>query len=241
MASVVPIMKKILLLLALVITFISFSQAQTKHVFWDDVQTIKAFDQMYKPPVNPILFTGSSSIRKWDDLEYVFAKYHALNRGVGGTVINDIIFYADDLIFAYHPRQIILYVGENDLTDEKTTADSVLNRFTRLFKKIRTKLPGVPIAYIAMKPSPSRDKFKEKAMAANLLIKNYLGQQRSTSFIDIYPLMLTKTDESRPELFVKDMLHMNPLGYAIWEKKVKRYLLKEKKEPQQITEWHSIK
>jgi len=222
-------MKKSGLLAAALFAFVKLTYAQTQHAFWQDVQTIKAYDQMYQPPVNPVLFTGSSSVRKWDDLEYAFADYHALNRGVGGTVINDLIYYTDDLIFAYHPRQIILYIGENDLPDEKTTADSVLNRFTSLYEKIRAKLPNVPIAYIAMKPSPSRDQYMEKAKAANLLIKNYLAKQHHASFIDIYPLMLNKAGKSRPELFVEDMLHMNKQGYALWEEKVKPYLLKEKK------------
>lgn len=217
-----------ILLSACFCLFISLSFAQQKHAFYNDVQTIKAYDQMYKPPVHPVLFTGSSSIRKWDDLEYVFADYYALNRGVGGTVLNDLIYYADDLIFAYHPRQLILYIGENDLPDEKTTADSVLNRFTRLYQLIRTKLPDIPVDYIAMKPSPSRDQFAQKAVAANLLIKNYLAKQKNAAFIDIYSLMLNKEGKSRPELFVGDMLHMNKQGYAIWEKTVKPYLVKEK-------------
>lgn len=94
--------------------FIVSVNAQAKHAYWDDVQTIKNYDKMYKPPVHPVLFVGSSSIRKWDDAQHVFAKYNVLNRGVGGAVINDIIYYADDLIFAYQPKQIVIYVGEND-------------------------------------------------------------------------------------------------------------------------------
>lgn len=221
-------MKKKTLLLALFCASLSFCYAQEKHAFYNDVQTIKAYDQMYKPPVSPVLFTGSSSIQKWDGLEYVFAGYHALNRGVGGTVLNDLIYYADDLIFAYHPRQLVLYIGENDLPDEKTTADSVLNRFVRLYQLIRTKLPDIPVDYIAMKPSPSREQFAQKAVAANLLIKNYLAKQKNAAFIDIYPLMLDNEGKSRPKLFVGDMLHMNKKGYAIWEKAVRPYLIKEK-------------
>lgn len=181
---------------------------------------------MFKPPVNPVLFVGSSSIRKWDDLTQVFAKYNALNRGIGGAVINDITFYLNDVVFPYQPRQIVLYVGENDIVNDKVTADTVLNRTITLFKAIRAKLPNTPIAYISIKPSPSRDKFREKAVASNALIQKFLAGEANTSFIDIFPKMLDN-GKSRSELFVGDMLHMNPDGYAIWEKAVKPYLIRK--------------
>ncbi|UKT62965.1 GDSL-type esterase/lipase family protein [Pedobacter mucosus] len=217
--------KHIIIIFLFQIIFIS-AFAQNKPNFWDDVQAIKKYDQMFKSPINPILFVGSSSIRKWDDLAYIFSEYKALNRGIGGAVINDITFYLNDIVFPYQPRQIVLYVGENDLTGETTTADSVLNRTINLYKLIRAKLPTVPIVYISMKPSPSRDKFREKAIAANALIKQYLSTEKNTAFVDVYSLMLTKDGKNRPELFVGDMLHMNASGYAIWQKAVKPYLLK---------------
>ncbi|WP_246104240.1 SGNH/GDSL hydrolase family protein [Mucilaginibacter corticis] len=122
-------MKKYFVAFVSVCLFISTTFAQTpKPPFWDDVQTIKKYDKMFAPPEHPVLFVGSSSIRKWDDAQWVFAKYNALNRGIGGAVTNDIIYYLNDLVFAYQPRQIVLYVGENDLMDNISTADSVYNR-----------------------------------------------------------------------------------------------------------------
>jgi len=218
-------MKKYFSLIALVIFFISVSHAQNKPAFYDDVQTIKKYDQMFKPPVNPVLFVGSSSIRKWDDLTQVFAKYNALNRGIGGAVINDITRYLNDIVFPYNPRQIVLYVGENDVVDDKVNADTVLNRTITLYKAIRAKLPTVPIVYISIKPSPSRDKFRDKVIGANALIKKFLSTEKNTVFVDIFPSML-KDGAGRTELYVGDMLHMNPAGYAIWRKAVKPHLLK---------------
>lgn len=200
--------------------------AQDKHAFWQDVQTIKNYDNMYKPPVHPILFVGSSSIRKWDNLQLDFGKYKVLNRGVGGAVINDIVFYLNDLVFAYEPRQIVLYVGENDVVNEANTADTIVDRTIRLYSLIRTKMPSVPLVYIAMKPSPSREKFVQKVIDANTKIKAYLAKEKNAAFVDVFPLMLTKEGKMRPELFVSDMLHMNTDGYAIWKKAVKPYLLK---------------
>lgn len=219
-------MRKLLLLTLFLSAHTLLLSAQGKHNFWDDVQVIRKYDQMYAPPKDPVLFTGSSSIRKWDDAERTFAEYVVMNRGIGGAVTNDITYYVNDIVFPYHPRQIVLYVGENDIIDEKTTADSIFNRTQHLITVIREKLPEIPLVYISIKPSPSREKFQEKAKAANELIKKYLESDKNSTFVDIFSLMLTADGKTRPELFVGDMLHMNAEGYKIWRAAVKPYLLK---------------
>ncbi|SKA38448.1 Lysophospholipase L1 [Chitinophaga eiseniae] len=211
-------------LLGLLLSANSLS-AQEKVRYQDDVRTIKKYDRMFAPPADPILFVGSSSIRKWDDLERTFASYVVMNRGVGGAVLNDIIYFAQDLIFDYHPRQVVIYVGENDLP-EGATADSVFSRFQRLYSIVRSQLPEVPVEYISLKPSPSRVQYMKTAAEANALIKAFLAKEKNAHFINVFSLMLDKNGQPRPELFVTDMLHMNAKGYAIWRKAIQPYLLK---------------
>lgn len=203
-----------------------FAQTPTpKPPFWDDVQVINKFDGMFTAPQHPIVFTGSSSIRKWDDVEYTFAEYKALNRGIGGAVTNDIIRYLNDIVFKYQPKQIVMYVGENDLINKKATVDSVYNRTMTLYEAIRAKMPEVPILYIGMKPSPSRENIMPMELEFNARIKAFFATQKNTVFVDVYPLMLDN-GKLRPELYVGDKLHMTKLGYAIWEKAVKPYLIR---------------
>ena len=149
-----------------------------------------------------------------------------MNRGIGGAVTNDITFYANDIVFPYKPRQIFIYVGENDLPDETSTADSILDRTKRLISTIKSKLPEIPIVYISLKPSPSREKYLEKAKATNELIKKYIKAEKNMKYVDVFTAMLTKDGKLRPELFVQDMLHMNKAGYKIWTDLIKPYLLK---------------
>jgi lysophospholipase L1-like esterase len=222
-------MKKIIIAFIFIFHFgITAVFAQYVPRYGNDIQTIRQYDKMYAPPANPILFVGSSSIRVWRDLERTFAENVVLNRGIGGAVLNDMFYYFDDLITPYQPRQVVLYVGENDLVDDKSTSDTIFNKTKKLLNLIRTKLPKTPIAYIAMKPSPSREKYQAKLVQANNLIRDYIKTQKDIDFIDVYSLMLTSNGKPRPELFVADQLHMNNLGYAIWTKKIKPYLLKKK-------------
>ena len=201
------------------------AQSPAKPAFWDDIQTIKQYDKIYRPPQSPILFTGSSSIRIWDNMTEMFKGYKVLNRGVGGSVLSDIDRYVEDIIIPYKPKQIILYIGENDIPIAPN-GDSVFAGFQRLYRHIRSLLPDVPMAYISIKPSPSREKFMPIAVRANQLIREFLSKETNTSFIDVYPLMLDKDGHPRPELFRDDMLHMKQGGYDIWYKKIKPYLLK---------------
>jgi len=220
-------MKKFLLLVGLALVHISgYLWAQSPVRFENDVHTIQQFDKMYAPPPHPILFTGSSSIRKWDDLERNFSKQVVLNRGIGGAETNDITHFAKELIFTYAPRQIVIYVGENDLPAANVNADTLLQRFRVLYTTIRHELPTIPLIYISIKPSPSRAAFFDKAKQTNALIKDFLAKEKNTVFVDIYPKMLDKNGVPRKELFLQDMLHMNKQGYAIWEKAIQPYLLR---------------
>lgn len=206
---------------------ISLLHSQEKHRFQDDVSVIKKYDQIYAVPHNPIVFVGSSSIRKWDNVERTFGQYDVMNRGVGGAVINDIIYYLDDLVTGYKPRQIVIYVGENDLGDQASTADSIFHRTQRLVTAVRTRMPQTPIIYISIKPSPVREKVIQKAIDSNRLIKPYIESLSNARYIDVFNQMITPEGKSRPELFLDDMLHLNPKGYAIWIKAIKPYLLKK--------------
>jgi len=220
-------MKKIILFLSVSVLFtntILFSQEVSR--YQNDIQTIKQYDKIYAPPKNPIVFVGSSSFRLWSDLERTFANYHVLNRGIGGAVIQDISNHIDDLITPYKPRQVFIYVGENDVANQ-ATSEAVLNNTKKLLTEIRERLPNVPIVYVAMKPSPSREKFLPIVIKANQLIQDYIATQKKMTFIDVFSPMLTREGKPKPELFLADQLHMNQSGYAIWIKDIKPHLLKK--------------
>jgi lysophospholipase L1-like esterase len=204
--------------------FHSFSQE--KPPFWDDVQAIKAYDKIYMPPKDPILFIGSSSIRLWVDFTKTFKDYTVLNRGIGGAVTSDVYRYLDDIVFPYHPKQLVIYVGENDLLTAPD-AETVFRDFKKLYTAIRSKLPNIPMIYIAIKGSPSRKQYQAKALKVNQLVRAYTGTQKQITFIDVYQPMLDKKNEMQPALFKPDMLHMNASGYRIWNKLLIPQLLKD--------------
>jgi lysophospholipase L1-like esterase len=200
--------------------------AQQQPRFWQDIQEFKRQDSISFPKKNSILFIGSSSIRLWKDAQSAFPGYNIVNRGFGGSTLPQVEMYANDIVFPYKPRQIVIYCGENDLTSQAINADSVLQRFQSLFFTIRGKLKNVDIVFISMKPSPSREHLMREMSETNKMIKEFLEKKKKTSFVDVYSLMLDENGAPKKDLFVKDMLHLNEKGYSIWEKALKPYLIK---------------
>ncbi len=195
--------------------------------FANEIAAFKKQDAVSLPQKNEILFVGSSSFRMWKDVQAAFPNHVIINRGFGGSAIPDVIRYADDIIFPYQPKQIVIYCGENDIASSDTvTAEMTRDRFKGLFEMIRAKMPDVPIVFISIKPSPSRWSMKDRMIKANALIKKYLKKQKHTTFISVWKAMLGKDGKPLPDIFIGDNLHMNAKGYAIWQKLIEPHLLK---------------
>ena len=201
----------------------------TAQPFINEIQDFKKKDSLNPPPKNAILFVGSSSFRKWTDAEQIFKAYPVINRGFGGSSIPDVIRYADDIIFPYQPRQILIYCGDNDLAASDTvTAEMVVQRFRQLFGLIRSRMKTVPVAFVSIKPSPARKHLMPKMLIANTLIKQFLRKQKKAKFIDVYHPMLLPDGYPNGALFESDSLHMLPAGYAIWKEKIEPVLVRRK-------------
>jgi lysophospholipase L1-like esterase len=219
-------MKKLLKSLLLVCSIIIAEQCLAQP-FAEEIERFKKQDQLNAPPANAILFVGSSSFTKWTDVSNNFPGYIIINRGFGGSTLLDVIRYANDIIIPYHPKQVVIYCGDNDLaSSDAVTPDSVFERFRVLFDLIRAHLPGENIVYVSIKPSPSRARLKEKMDQTNLLIKTYLSLNRNTAFVDVYHKMLNPDGTVMTDIFLEDNLHMNAKGYTIWQKAITPYLSK---------------
>lgn len=205
--------KTIFLLLFVLGGFVSMSQP-----FISEVRQFSRADSLQPPPVHPILLIGSSSFTYWKDVQAYFPGHTILNRAFGGSSLTHQIQYADEVIFRYQPKQIVIYCGENDLAgSDLVTADTVVKRLKILVGLIREKLPQVPLVYLSMKPSPSRRKYLPAIQEGNQKIKLLLAQYPNTAFLDVYSAMLTPEGTIRSEIFTADSLHMNKKGYALWQ------------------------
>ena len=66
-------------------------------------------DTLWNSDKETVIFTGSSSIRFWTDVQQRFPEYHILNCGFGGSQTPDLLYHLDKLVFRYQPKQVIIY------------------------------------------------------------------------------------------------------------------------------------
>lgn len=220
-------LKKTILCLAIFIIGKAISAQSVCPSFWNDILQFKKADSVQMPPKNTILFTGSSSFTRWDNVQDHFPGYPIINRGFGGSQLTDVIRYAYDVILPYAPKQIVVYCGENDLASgESVKAEDVVLRFKTLFGIIRQNLPQTTIHFVSIKPSPSRQHLLHEFREANRQIKAFLQKQQRAGFINVYDAMLAADGSPRKDIFVEDNLHMNAEGYRIWQRILFPYLQK---------------
>jgi hypothetical protein len=218
-------MKLKLTLLLIAFTFSARVFAQSGFPFANEIRQFKHQDSLSFPKPNGILFIGSSSIRKWTDLEKRFPDKPIIRRGVGGCELSQLVkYYTPYILFPYHPRKVFIYAGENDIAAGES-ADSVFSNFKALWVMLHANLPHAKIYFMSIKVSPLRDKFRPIEDQANALIANYLAGKPNTLFIDMNTSIFKK-ETTMPDsvLFEKDYLHLNSSGYDRWQKVLEPYV-----------------
>lgn len=191
--------------------------------FEAEILAFERADLLQPPPLNPVVFTGSSSVRGWPDLAGTFPDHAVLNRGFGGSHMSDLLYYFDRLVAVHHPSLVVVYEGDNDLAEGKSV-DEVCGDYVEFIHRVKASIPDAGVAFLAVKPSPSRAAYLEQQREVNARLVAVADEDPRIQFIDIFTPMLDAQGQPRPELFQTDMLHMNAAGYSIWESLVRPVL-----------------
>lgn len=122
----------------------------------EQVEAYQAEDAARAQPVDPggVVFTGSSTIRRWNTAE-AFPDLPHVNRAIGGSQLPDVLFWGEQLILPYQPSLIVLYCGSNDV-NAGVDADDVVARYLELADWIEQHLPETRLLFITIKPSTAR-------------------------------------------------------------------------------------
>ncbi|MBD0404040.1 GDSL-type esterase/lipase family protein [Flammeovirga sp. EKP202] len=173
----------------------------------------------------PIVFYGSSSFRLWAKVREDLGNEEILNMGFGGSTLEACALYFNQLFKDIEsPKSVFIYAGDNDLGGGQK-AEDILFSFESIYNQLRFKYgEDLPIYYMSIKPSPSKDNIMHEIEKANLLVKEAMHTLKNITYVDIFTPMLDENAKSRPDLFEEDMLHMLPAGYDIWADVLKKYL-----------------
>ena len=177
-----------------------------------------------------ILCLGSSSFRLWDTIAEDMSPYKVVRRAYGGAKYCDLAIQTPKLVEGLRFRAAMIFIG-NDITgkEKDKTPEEIVRLSKIVMDTVRKQHPEAPIFLIAVTPSPSRFEHWPKISKANQSLEKLAMSEKGTFFVSTQSKYLNEQGEPMTELFVKDMLHQNKAGYAIWSSILKDALNKNLK------------
>jgi lysophospholipase L1-like esterase len=170
-----------------------------------------------------VLFTGSSSVRMWKDVQDYFPEYNVINNGFGGSHFSDLIYYYEELIPKCKPDYLFIYEGDNDIASDKKPGE-ILKEAKLLVSQIQQDLPETKVVLISPKPSVARWHLSKNYQKLNKKLERFTNKTDNVEFADVWSAMLDKNGQVFTDVFLDDNLHMNKKGYDIWGKVIGEFL-----------------
>lgn len=178
-----------------------------------------------------LLFIGDSITQGWEgDAKDIwaerFAKYDAINLGIGGDRTQHVLFRLDNgNLEGLSPKAAVVMIGTNNSNGEDNTAEQIAEGVRAIVQKLRAKLPSMKILLIPIFPrgenvNPQRGKI----MQANQIIQK-LADGENVIWVDFGHKFIN--DEGQiPRDIMPDYLHLSKKGYEIWADSIKEPLAK---------------
>ncbi len=179
-------------------------------------------DTLWNNTKATIVFTGSSSIRFWNDLQERFPNHHILNSGFGGSQTADLLYHLDKLVLKYGPQKVFIYEGDNDIFAKKRIRN-IIGTMNEVIQQIKKKSPQTEIVLVSAKPSISRWNLRGKYKRLNKRFSKIALADKTIQFANVWDIMLDGR-KVRTDIFIEDGLHMNITGYDLWYQKIKEFL-----------------
>lgn len=184
---------------------------------------IAAFERADTEWKGGIIFTGSSTIRRWTTLSQDFSGWRVLNRGFGGSQMEDAARFAERIIVPHEPEMVVIFAGSNDINAGKAP-ERVFEDFKAFVAAVHGRLQRTKICFIEITSSPLRWAQRDRVIEANRLIRTYCENTPGVKFIPVREKLLGADGQPRGELFVSDRLHPNAEGCRIIADAIRPFL-----------------
>ena len=186
---------------------------------WDaDVEKIQ---QTYPAEENQngIIFYGASNFRMWTEMENDLPEYRVQNHGFGGCTDQDLMHYADKLLYPYRPAIVFFQTGSDDYVSMKgTDAEKVaacMDDKKQMFAEIHEQLPDAKLVVMSGLLLPGRSEYRELTEEINQALAALCEETDYLWFVDA-SAMTWDGQRYADELFIKDGIHLNHEGQLLW-------------------------
>ncbi len=182
-----------------------------------DVTRWTTQDALDPIPAGGVVFVGSSSIRRWEQLTRDFNDYRVVQRGFGGSQLEDLNFWVNELVLSYQPTAVVVWSGTNDLSSGEPAME-VFNDYLTFVGLVQAQQPNVEIFYLGVTPTPANDSTTIERDTANGLIEAETLTDPRQHYIDLPTPFYALNPPADPDftaLYV-DPVHLNRAGYDLW-------------------------
>lgn len=187
-----------------------------------EINRWKQQDLLDPVPEGSLLFVGSSTIRRWETLTRDFADYNAVQRGLGGALMSELLAQENDWVLRLKPRAVVVWAGTNDLASGSNGATVAAN-FATFANNLLAVQPDVDIFYIGIMPTPGRAGNRFQEDIANGNIKNFAASNAKVHYIDMPAAFQTLNPYAGSQFTNKfvDSIHLNRSGYEYFSSVVR--------------------
>jgi len=152
-----------------------FAHCQDPSRFADEVSALqKTYDTLWDSSKETIVFTGSSSVRIWNDLQERFPNHQIVNSGFGGSQASDLLAIIAQIRAQNATTEIILIGAKPSIA--RWNLKKNYKRLNRKFRKLSRRDVDMNYADV-WKPMLHRRKVKEDIFIEDGLHMNAKGYE----------------------------------------------------------------
>lgn len=161
-------------------------------------------------------------MRMWKSIHEDLAPLEVIHRGFGGSTMDQVLVFKDFLA-RYQAKEIVVYEGDNDISSDPASVNRFVKNCRDFIEYMNGRQPDVVIHFISPKPSIARWDNHLRYEEARKQLKALVDEYPNVHYIDVTAAMLDGAGNPRQDIFLGDNLHMNDIGYDIWEKVVREH------------------
>ena len=198
---------------------------------WPDPERYRAVIQTWAAgvpgPSRAVVGVGSSSMRFWstsDRFAKAFEPLATINRGFGGSVMNDVAYFLDPAVLDLEPRAVMIYEGDNDIARGISQA-AIVSSLQGIIEQLHFRDPEIRVYVFSIKPSLARMSLWATMQAVNQSFKSLAEGDDRVFYVDVATAMLNDNGRPDPDLFIDDGLHLSAAGYDVWQQVVREVVV----------------
>ncbi len=210
--------KNTFILLLLLITHLLPAQYQRVKMWEDKIAELNKKNQEEGILKDCVLLIGSSTFTRWDNAGEYFPESKIANRAFGGSKLCDQIYFFDQIIKPFNPKQVVIYAGDNDLNETSTTPEQFMEDVVCITRLIHYNFPDTKIMFLSIKPSPARTLSFKNYKKANRLMERYCALYEYVDYVNIWSRFFNTKGNLIKEYFTEDGIHITNESYSLLKK-----------------------